>query len=116
MYKGVNNKRNKLNIGVNIKLPKGEAIEKGNPQFIRIGNEIMEIKSCNCKIFKGNKHIPLASISEEVAQNCIVTMAPSKTFNVAGFSSSLVIIPNPFKGDYKYIIKPTNYLAIFGLK
>lgn len=45
-------------------------------------------------IFKGQKHIPLASISEEVAKNCVVLMAPSKTFNVAGFSSSLVIIPN----------------------
>ncbi len=45
-------------------------------------------------IFKEQKHIPLASISEEVAKNCVVLMAPSKTFNVAGFSSSLVIIPN----------------------
>lgn len=45
-------------------------------------------------IFEGHKHIPLASISEEVAQNCMVFMAPSKTFNVAGLSSSIVIIPN----------------------
>lgn len=45
-------------------------------------------------IFKGNKHIPLASISEEVAENCMVLMAPSKTFNVAGFSSSILVIPN----------------------
>lgn len=45
-------------------------------------------------IYKGQKHIPLAGISEEVAQNCMISMAPSKTFNVAGFSSSLVIIPN----------------------
>lgn len=48
-------------------------------------------------IFEGHKHIPLASISDEVAQNCIVSMAPSKTFNVAGFSSSIVIIPNKTK-------------------
>lgn len=48
-------------------------------------------------IFKGHKHIPLASISDEVAQNCMVAMAPSKTFNVAGFSSSTVIIPNKTK-------------------
>jgi cystathionine beta-lyase len=47
--------------------------------------------------FKGHKHIPLASISEEVAQNCMVSMAPSKTFNVAGLASSLVIIPNKNK-------------------
>jgi cystathionine beta-lyase len=45
-------------------------------------------------IFDGHKHIPIASISEQVAQNCVVSMAPSKTFNVAGLTSSIVIIPN----------------------
>lgn len=45
-------------------------------------------------IYEGHKHVPLASISEEVAQNCMVSMAPSKTFNVAGLTSSVVIIPN----------------------
>ena len=45
-------------------------------------------------IFGGHKHIPIASVSEEIAQNCMVLMAPSKTFNVAGLSSSVVIIPN----------------------
>lgn len=48
-------------------------------------------------IFKGNKHIPLAGISEKVAKNCVILMAPSKTFNVAGFSSSIVIIPDKIK-------------------
>lgn len=45
-------------------------------------------------VYKGQQHIPLASLSEEIAQNCMVSMAPSKTFNVAGLSSSIVIIPN----------------------
>ena len=45
-------------------------------------------------IYNGHKHIPLPTISEEVANNSIVLMAPSKTFNIAGFSSSLVISPN----------------------
>ncbi|MBT3382879.1 MAG: putative C-S lyase [Prolixibacteraceae bacterium] len=45
-------------------------------------------------VFNGHKHIPIASISDEVAQNCMVCMAPSKTFNVAGLASSMVIIPN----------------------
>ncbi|WP_347838977.1 PatB family C-S lyase [uncultured Draconibacterium sp.] len=48
-------------------------------------------------IYNDHKHIALASISEEVAQNCMVCMAPSKTFNVAGLSSSLAIIPNKRK-------------------
>ena len=42
----------------------------------------------------GNKHIPFASISEEAALNCISFMAPSKTFNIAGFSTSYVITSN----------------------
>ena len=45
-------------------------------------------------IFREYKHIPFATISEEAANNCVVFMAPSKTFNVAGLSSSLAIIPN----------------------
>ena len=45
-------------------------------------------------IYNGNQHIPFATISEEAAKNCIVFMAPSKTFNVAGLSSSMAIIPN----------------------
>lgn len=48
-------------------------------------------------IFERHRHIPLASISDEVAQNCLVSMAPSKTFNVAGLASSMVIIPNKTK-------------------
>jgi cysteine-S-conjugate beta-lyase len=48
-------------------------------------------------VFEGHQHIPLASISDDVANNCMISMAPSKTFNVAGLSSSLVIIPNKTK-------------------
>lgn len=45
-------------------------------------------------IFRDHKHIPFATISEEAANNCVVFMAPSKTFNVAGLSSSIAVIPN----------------------
>lgn len=45
-------------------------------------------------IFEGYKHIPLASLSEGIARNCVVCMAPSKTFNIAGLSTSFVIIPD----------------------
>lgn len=46
-------------------------------------------------VYKGNKHIPIASLSDEIAQNTITLMAPSKTFNVAGFQASAAIIQNP---------------------
>ena len=45
-------------------------------------------------IFSGFKHIPLPKVSDELAANCIVCMAPSKTFNIAGLSTSFVIIPD----------------------
>jgi cysteine-S-conjugate beta-lyase len=45
-------------------------------------------------IMKPNRHIPLASLNEEIANRTITTIAPSKTFNMAGFSTSAVIIKN----------------------
>lgn len=50
-------------------------------------------------VYKGHKHIPFASISEEFAQNTITCFAPSKTFNIAGLQSALLAIPN--KKDYE---------------
>ncbi|MCL4484354.1 MAG: PatB family C-S lyase [Bacteroidetes bacterium] len=43
-------------------------------------------------IYNGFRHLPLPKISEELANNCIVCMAPSKTFNMAGLATSYVII------------------------
>jgi len=42
----------------------------------------------------GNAHVPFASINKEAAMNCISFMAPSKTFNIAGFSTSYVVAAN----------------------
>ncbi len=46
-------------------------------------------------IFPPNHHIPIASLSEKIAQNSITLISPSKTFNLAGLKSSAVIIKNP---------------------
>ncbi len=45
-------------------------------------------------VFAPHKHIPIASISEEIADRTITFMAPSKTFNMAGLSTSFAIITN----------------------
>jgi cystathionine beta-lyase len=45
-------------------------------------------------VFEGFKHTPLAGISEEVAQNSVICMSPSKTFNTAGLTTSYLVIPN----------------------
>jgi len=46
-------------------------------------------------VFPGYKHIPIASISGEIAGRTITCMAPSKAFNVAGLNTSVVVAPNP---------------------
>jgi cysteine-S-conjugate beta-lyase len=45
-------------------------------------------------IFPPHKHIPLASLSKEVARQTITCNAPSKTFNIAGLATSFLIMPN----------------------
>lgn len=45
-------------------------------------------------IYKGNVHVPIASISNELLQNTVTLIAPSKTFNIAGLTTSSVIIAN----------------------
>lgn len=43
----------------------------------------------------GYKYVPFASVSEEIAHNCITCLAPTKTFNLAGIQTSSIIVPNP---------------------
>ena len=45
-------------------------------------------------VYEGTHHTPLAAISEEIAQNCVICMSPSKTFNCAGLTTSYLVIPN----------------------
>lgn len=41
------------------------------------------------------RHFPIATISDDVSQQTITCMAPSKTFNLAGLQASYVIAENP---------------------
>lgn len=45
-------------------------------------------------LLNGSKHIPLATLSEEIADRTITLIAPSKTFNTAGLFCAFAIIPN----------------------
>lgn len=45
-------------------------------------------------VYKGNKHISFASISERFLMNSITCTAPSKTFNLAGLKTSNIIAAN----------------------
>ncbi len=43
-------------------------------------------------IYKGQSHLPLASLDPEISRKTITLMAPSKTFNIAGLDCSFAII------------------------
>lgn len=45
-------------------------------------------------VYEGYKHYPIATLSEELAQNSITCVSASKTFNLAGLNSGFVIVPN----------------------
>ncbi|WP_432718329.1 aminotransferase class I/II-fold pyridoxal phosphate-dependent enzyme [Pectinatus frisingensis] len=53
-------------------------------------------------VYKGFRHIPFGSISQSAADNSIVCINPSKTFNIAGFRTGAVIIPNRNNHDRFY--------------
>ena len=46
-------------------------------------------------VLPGYTHTPIARLSDKIAENTITCIAPSKTFNLAGLSTSSVIISNP---------------------
>jgi cystathionine beta-lyase len=53
----------------------------------------------------GHKHVPLASLGKEIADLCFTCVAPSKTFNLAGLYTSLVIATNPeLKKGYERVL------------
>lgn len=58
----------------------------------------------------GNTHQPLAKLSEETAEITVTCIAPSKTFNLAGLSTSSVIITNPVLR--KYFISKIEHLNL----
>ena len=44
--------------------------------------------------FSGHQHVPIATLSPEIASRTITLMAPSKTFNLAGLKCAVAIIPD----------------------
>jgi cysteine-S-conjugate beta-lyase len=45
-------------------------------------------------VYRGHKHIPIASLSPEIAERCITLMAPTKSFNIPGLQFSFAIVQN----------------------
>jgi len=57
-------------------------------------------------VMPGFKHTPTASISDEISEITVTTIAPSKTFNIAGLDTSCVIIQNEeLRTKYQDVLK-----------
>ena len=50
---------------------------------------------CDLVLESGCRHIPMATISPEVANRTITLMAPSKTYNIPGLGCAFAIVSNP---------------------
>jgi len=46
-------------------------------------------------LFPGQRHVPIATLDPEIARRTVTLIAPSKTYNIAGLSCSVVIAENP---------------------
>ena len=49
---------------------------------------------CDLILNKDSQHVSITKISEEIAQQSVTLMAPSKTWNIAGLGCSIAYIPN----------------------
>jgi cystathionine beta-lyase len=63
-------------------------------------------------VYAGHEHVPMASLSPEIAARTITLMAPSKTFNQAGLKASVGIVTDPklrerFQAARADLVQPT---------
>jgi cystathionine beta-lyase len=46
-------------------------------------------------VYRGHRHVPIASLAPEVAARAITLFAPSKTYNIAGLGCSVGVVQDP---------------------
>jgi len=69
-------------------------------------------------VFRPHKHYSLAALSPQLAAQTITCMAPSKTFNIAGLNTAVIIIPNAqWKQQYDSAIRRAHLSSgnVFGI-
>ena len=76
------------------RLWKREELERVGEICLKNGVRIVSDEIHSDLVLAQRKHIPLASLSEELAQITVTCGAPSKTFNLAGMVTSYLVIPN----------------------
>lgn len=58
-------------------------------------NVVVFSDEIHCDITEPGKHyVPFASVNETCRNNCVMAVAPTKTFNIAGLSTSAVVVPD----------------------
>lgn len=70
-------------------------------------------------IMTGHRHIPLASLSEDLSRITMTGVSPSKTFNLAGLQTAAVICEDPeMKEKFERIITMNSmqFCNVFGLE
>jgi cystathionine beta-lyase len=93
------NKRTKLFILCNPHNPVGrvfrrDELERMAEICLRYGVVICSDEIHCDLLFKGKKHLPIASLDSEISQNMVTLMSPTKTFNIAGLQCSFAIVQN----------------------
>ncbi len=59
-------------------------------------------------VYKGYEHTPLFKAEEQIREQSILCAAPSKTFNIAGLQTSILLIPNKSLRN-RYLEKLTQF-------
>lgn len=66
-------------------------------------------------VFKGFRHIPIASLSSQISNITITATAPSKTFNIAGLQMSAIICENEeLRNKFLEALGFENIASVFG--
>ncbi|MBQ9014701.1 MAG: aminotransferase class I/II-fold pyridoxal phosphate-dependent enzyme [Firmicutes bacterium] len=76
-----------------------EELERAYEIFERNNVYVISDEIWSDLILRGNRHIPLQSVSEDARQRTVAFYAPSKTFNLAGLVGSYHIIYNDYLRD-----------------
>ncbi len=59
-------------------------------------------------VYRPHRHIPMASLDGRFEENCLTFISPSKTFNVPGFRTAVMIAPEPVKHEMVHQVLVSN--------
>lgn len=72
-------------------------------------------------VYPGSVHTPMASLAPEISEKTVTYFAPSKTFNVAGFSTSVYVAQDPdmrqhLNDSMHYLLGHPNILGLYAAR